>query len=447
MPYELATFLQDKGVGKVFVTGAKASGSVQISCQLLMDRGMDVTIVKECVQDDDTERLNATFEHILPLYGHVTVLREVVDDAGGLGLLSAQSKNLLVELASKGISSTFYASNCGRRGHGSRFIKLLQERGGWDIYPTQIWYEDFVKGEFYCPLAKKVVDFCDEPEFSKVAMYLLGREHLDEKDKLIEIAGRFMPKTFCIEDRNWVGEEPPGDDEEGALSTPWFVKEADKNLGGDAIVIIRKPSEIMDKICKNKKYVVQQHIRDPLLTDDGRKTHLKFYVLLVCEEDGITWTLYTYKGALLSISPNLWSRDDLSHETQVTIHRHPVPPNKTKGWKQHWESFYEKCKRGTAEMINNAISQGKLKGRTKRQFEVFSVDWMPDEHGNIWMFEFNMSPAIAQSEFDDINSRDERRQYLMRHDEIMLREALAIVFPLEGNESPGQWDFAGKFKS
>lgn len=280
-----------------------------------------------------------------------------------------------------------------------------------------------------------------------VKILFSGREHLDEKDKVIEIAGRFMPKTFCIDEGKWVGDSPPCDDDKGAMSAPWFIKEADKNLGGDAIIIVKRPSEIMDSIQKNKRYVVQQHIRDPLLTDDGRKTHLKFYVLLICEDDGTSWTLYTYKGALLSISPTPWSPDDLSQETQVTIHRHPQPPGETEGWKQHWDRSYERCKRGTAEVIEKAITTGKLKGREKKQFEVFSVDWMPDNNGNIWMFEFNMSPAIAQREFDNPSNRDERRDYLMQHDHIMLKEALSIVMPWQGSQGQGQWEIAGQFKS
>lgn len=218
--------------------------------------------------------------------------------------------------------------------------------------------------------------------------------------------------------------------------------------GGAAIDIVGKPSEIMAHIKENQSYVVQQHIKDPLLTDDGRKTHLKFYVLLICNDDGSTWTLYTYKGALLSISPNVWSPNDLTHDTQITIHRHPEPPGETEGWKQHWESTYERCKHGTVEVISRAIESGKLKGRrNKKQFEVFSVDWMPDKNGNIWMFEFNLSPAVAQREFDDVSKRDARRNYLMQHDEIMLKEALDIAMPWDGGKTPGEWDLAGEFKS
>ena len=72
----------------------------------------------------------------------------------------------------------------------SRYIEILLKRNHttssptlWQTYSTQIWYEDMVHAEYYCPLGKQVVDFCYEPEFRDTSMHLLGREWLDEKDK------------------------------------------------------------------------------------------------------------------------------------------------------------------------------------------------------------------------------------------------------------------------
>ena len=439
----LVKLLKEEKIEEAYIVGIKASGSVQHAMQSVMNTGIVCTAIPECIKDDDNEKCEAILRHLLPVYGNVTPLQDIIHDFG-MDELNSDTKEMYIDsISNRDTEETdiLYATDCNRRGHGARYIELLMQRGNWKMYPNQIWYEDFIKGEFYCPLGKKVVDFCDEPDFSKVSMYLAGRDHLDEKDKVIEIAGKYMPKTYCIENGEWIGDMPPSDEEDGAISAPWFIKEADKNLGGAAIVIVAKPSEIMNYIVKDKRYVVQQHIRDPLLTDDGRKTHLKFYVLLIGEEDGITWNLYTYKGALLSISPHKWSATDLSQDTQVTIHRHPQHPAETEGWKQHWDSVYSKCKEATGEVIENAIQSKKLRGRSKKQYEVFSVDWMPDAHGNIWMFEFNLSPAVAQPEFDDPTSRDSRRDYLMKHDESMLKEALDIVFPWEENKGDGEWDF------
>lgn len=73
--------------------------------------------------------------------------------------------------------------------------------------------------EFLCPLGKNIVDFCDEPEFSKLSMYLAGREWLDEKDKIIDFAGLFVPETFCLEQGKWVdGREPPADEDDAAMA-------------------------------------------------------------------------------------------------------------------------------------------------------------------------------------------------------------------------------------
>lgn len=446
VPHELLSLVQHESIDKVYLVGAKASGSVQITMQVLVDKGIDVTAIKECIDDSDPKMLDMTLQYILPIYGSVISLREFVEEIGeGMEILSDASQEILAGL--NGVDcDTLLASDCKRKGHGSRFIEFLLKRGGWKTYPTQIWYEDFLKGEFYCPLFKKVVDFCDEPEFSKVSMYLSGREYLDEKDKVVEIAGRFMPRTYCIKNGSVINGTLPSDTEAGSSDLPWFVKEADKNLGGTAISILAKPSEIMGVVDRKQRYVVQQHIRNPLLTDQGHKAHLKFYVLLIGDSDGLSWILYTYLGALLSISPRTWSPRDLTHDTQITIHRHPEHPSEIGGWKQHWNGIYEKCKSATAEIVKNAIRQGKLKGRSKKQFEVFSIDWMPDTSGDIWMFEFNMSPAVAQHAFDEESTRDDRRNYLMNHDEVMLRDALSIVFPEDGKCNPGLWDFVDEFK-
>ena len=166
VPYELSTLLKEKDISKVYVAGAKASGSVQAAVQILMDSGMDVIAIKECIQDDNEDRLKATIDYLLPVYCNVMSLKEMMEDVGGLESYSTESKDILVHLLSKGDESNDHnillASDCGRCGHGSRYIQLLQERGGWKTYPTQVWYEDFIH-QFHCPLGqwrrKEVQDY------------------------------------------------------------------------------------------------------------------------------------------------------------------------------------------------------------------------------------------------------------------------------------------------
>merc|ERR1712129_78012 len=87
-----------------------------------------------------------------------------------------------------------------------------------------------------------------------------------------------------------------------------------------------------------------------------------------------------------------------------------------------------------AKVIERAVAQGKLEGRAgKKQFEIFSADFIVDTHGGVWLFEFNMSPVLKDpKDAPNVNDAD------------MIRGALSIVAPWEGG-SPGLWDFAGEF--
>lgn len=323
----------------------------------------------------------------------------------------------------------YYCTNCKVGGHGQRFCEYLLQRSEWRVYPNQKWFEDEKHNEYHCPLGKRLVDFADESHFSRIAMYIKGRIWLEDKTKMWELVPDLMPETYVIEDRKWRdGRAPPSDDDE-ASSYPWFVKEADRNWG-TSVQVCHKASQCMTLANPGAMYVVQQHIKDPLLMDDGRKCHIKFYVLLVGLEDAVTWRLYTFKDGYLSISPNSWSPDDLSKETQVTI----IRSERIGDW-HHWPQVYPKCKAGVAEVVRRGVAQGKLEGRpSKRQFEILSSDFIVDTHGEVWLFEFNMSPVLKDPQDSP-----------QTHDADMITAALEIVVPREGGDGPGDWDFAGEF--
>jgi len=319
-----------------------------------------------------------------------------------------------------------YCTNCKVGGHGQRFCQYFLERADWRVYPNQKWFEDEKGNEYHCPLGKKLVDFADESHFSRIAMYLKGRAWLEEKTKVYDLAPEIMPYTYIVEKGTWRTKPPPEDHEVDNL--PWFVKEADRNWG-TSVHVCAKPSDCIGLTNPDATYVVQQHIKDPLLMDDGRKCHIKFYVLLVGHEDGERWHLYTYQDGYLSISPNKWTPEDLSKDTQVTI----IRSERITDWKP-WPTAYPKCKAGVVKIIKKAVGDGKLEGRLgKRQFEIFSADFMVDTQGDVWFFEFNMSPVLKDpQDAPKVNDAD------------MIRGALAIVAPYEGG-SPGLWDFAGEF--
>jgi hypothetical protein len=102
-----------------------------------------------------------------------------------------------------------YCCNCMVGGHGQRFCEYLLKRPTWRVYPNQKWFIDETKGDqYYSPLGKRMVDFTDETQFSRVAMYLKGRVALEDKTKLFKICPDTMLPTYTIHKREWDGEAP-----------------------------------------------------------------------------------------------------------------------------------------------------------------------------------------------------------------------------------------------
>mmetsp|Transcript_50078 Transcript_50078/g.119134 ORF Transcript_50078/g.119134 Transcript_50078/m.119134 type:complete len:564 (-) Transcript_50078:63-1754(-) len=377
------------------------------------------------------QQLNVALSEIEKCRQEMSTMKEVIDDKS-LPLASDEAqvspeKCVVLDADGKPMKQKyFYCTNCKVGGHGQRFCEYFLERPNWRVYPNQKWFQDEKNNEYFCTLGKKLVDFADESHFSRISMYLKGRAWLEEKTKVLEIASDFMPETFIIENGKWRGKAPPSDEQAGNL--PWFVKEADRNWG-TSVHLCAKPSECLGLSKPDSLYVVQQHIQDPLLYSDGRKCHIKFYVLLLCHDDGVRWQVYTFQEGYLSISPNRWSPTDISKETQVTI----IRTERIGGW-QAWKDAYPKCKSAVAQVVERAVLQGKLEGRRgKKQFEILSADFIVNSQGDVWLFEFNMSPVLKDPwDAPDVNDAD------------MIRGALSIVMPWERG-SPGLWDFAGEY--
>jgi hypothetical protein len=236
-------------------------------------------------------------KHLIPIYANVVDMVDFIDEAITLDAYTDCPKDA-DDLQDFDPNAVKYCCDCSRGGHASMYICHLLQREEWQVFPRQTWYTDFFLKTYYCPLGKRVVAFCDELRFSQISMFLKGREWLDEKEKLIYLAGDFMPTTYIIKNRQWIGSKEPSDNKEDEDSFSndlcWFVKDVNKN-GGRAIRICNHVSECMALTEQpDETYVVQQHIAEPLLTNDGRKCHVKFYSLLECNEHAM-WKLYTIK--------------------------------------------------------------------------------------------------------------------------------------------------------
>jgi len=316
-----------------------------------------------------------------------------------------------------------YCTDCRVGGHGQRFCKYLLKRPDWKVYPYEKWFEDKNGATSHCPLGKRSVDFTDETYFSRIAMHIKGRIWLEDKWKLWELVPEYMPPTFVIKDQKWIG-EPPEDEKDDSNLAPWFVKATDRNWG-TSIHLCQRPQECMALAQAGETYVVQKHIPKPLLYNNGEKLHIKFYNLLVGRKDGVTWDLYTYKSGYLCISPVPWSPTNITKEAQVTI----IRTQKIDDW-PIFPISYPKCQATVGAVITRLVEMGKLEGRDKVQFEIFSSDFVIDEDHNVLMLEFNMGPVLKDPE-DSPNV----------HDAEMIMGALHIVEPWDQGDND-QWDLA-----
>lgn len=319
-----------------------------------------------------------------------------------------------------------FCSVCRVMGHGSRYCEVLLRRPDWKLLVSEKWFEDDRHNQYHCPSGRRLVDFSDEMHFSRVAMYLAGRQCLENKGRLAMLVPSLMPKTFHIQDRQWVDGIAP-EDAEGDL-LPWFVKEVEGNEG-TFVECCQKASQCMSLARAGINYAVQQHVRDMQLYE-GRKFHLRVYGLIVCLEDGRTWRVYTYKDGYLDISPNQWSEEDISRDTQVVIYR----SRRIGDW-EPWRKLYPKCRAIVAAAVERAVAQGGLQGRPgQRQFEITGLDLMADTNDDVWLIEFNMGPVLRDAHLDPECNDDE-----------MVASMLEIAIPWQDPPNAGLWDFAGEF--
>jgi len=170
--------------------------TVQVICHLLGDvLGVpNVQIIRDCVRDENKDRCQAFLDHGLLFNEQVVSLIDFFD---AMDLLHER-----IDIDSNEQDSQQpdikYVSDCGRGGHLSLFMPYLLRDHGYCRWPTQPWYKELVTNkEYQCPMGKRIVDLCDEPQFgSGTKFFLLGRQHLDEKNLLHELVPEMMPPTF-----------------------------------------------------------------------------------------------------------------------------------------------------------------------------------------------------------------------------------------------------------
>ena len=79
---ELLHILRERGITRVIVVGLKASLAVVSTCQFLVDAGLLLYVIRECVADDSPERCSAALDHVLPQLADVLAFDDFKEQVG-----------------------------------------------------------------------------------------------------------------------------------------------------------------------------------------------------------------------------------------------------------------------------------------------------------------------------------------------------------------------------
>jgi hypothetical protein len=166
-----------------------------------------------------------------------------------------------------------------------------------------------------------------------------------------------------------------------------------------------------------------------------------------------------YPEPFLSVSPNAWSPDDLSMETQITVKR---TKRLFKGqectiWPSGWPSSYDKVRDIVCQVVKRAVETGKLQSRSsvKRQFEIFSADVMIDDQYHPWLIECNFGcvmfdPNIKQP-LTTIGLKTYQQLYDTHGDAVevndhrMLADTVSLMFDEVNDSNSIKWELVGKY--
>lgn len=294
----------------------------------------------------------------------------------------------------------FYFCDCGRYALAKWYARAFEERLDWSEYPSEDWFKSEQCGIMRCPVGNVTVDYSDQPEYSLTVVSFKGNQYISNKDLLAEIATEhcpdLIPPTFIIRKGAWVeGFSPVGDSRVADYAgLPWFLKETRSDYA-TGITIAAHPEACLQEANAESSYVVQPHVKQPMLVENGCKFHLRQYFALHSPAGSKCLQLYVYLEGWLAIAQEKWScstaSKDESRKTQISRDRSQAWTRWPK-YKESWLALSQ-C---TARFVGAAMAR--LEVPAKNAFELFGADYMLDENMRPFLLEINAGPVVKPTE-------------------------------------------------
>ena len=173
----------------------------------------------------------------------------------------------------------------------------------------------------------------------------------------------------------------------------WFIKPTDGSWGSGIEI-----TDDLSSVKNNKKAIYQQSIVNPLL-HKNKKIDFRTFLLLQTFEG--KFRAYFYKDSMLRWTTLDYKKDDFTLERQITNYLaerdgkffgNTMVRAYSKQTYHYYKELHETMKNVIVDISKSIFDR--VNNKTQRNiFQLFGVDFIPDEDKNVWLLEMNGNPG------------------------------------------------------
>ena len=302
------------------------------------------------------------------------------------------------------------------------------------------------ENDFYLPCAythceKDIVRFVGEKKKKKIFI-IEGCDTLASKvalwnaikKKYGEKASEIMPETFVLNNKLdlMIFKEYFYRRKKENKNSKFILKNFKQRQEGLRLINCLKD---VDQGIKDDFKLVQDYLENPFLIS-GRKVNLRYYLLVICDENKIK--AYIYKDGFVYYTPKLFKKYSMVFDENITTgyidrsvyesnpltlsdFKNYIGSKNTKKWNEEVDSKMYKVLNALSTEICHSKN---LSHHTK--FQIFGADIAPDESLKATLMEFNKGP--------DISFKDKADEHVKKN---MIRDVFDIIDPIKRKDENG----------
>jgi GNAT superfamily N-acetyltransferase len=228
------------------------------------------------------------------------------------------------------------------------------------------------------------------PDNEKAILVDKVKLHVNMKNAEPQVYKEHLAKSYVIEDKKDIDLAVA---KIGDCKTPYIIKPTGKGaLGGIGIAICSKQDlrALIDK-SRFKQFLISEYIDNPMLFE-GRKFHIRRYMLVIAngkklKSDWKLWKRGKIMTAKLPYQQSNYHNPDI-HDTHMksTDDNYFTPEHLPD---RKFEESFEKQTSEICSGLFHLVSDIKSVPEADDAYEIFALDLLPDDKGNLYLLEVN----------------------------------------------------------